>query len=136
MHDWLLKVDGLDAIWESQTLPVSSQWEGELDDVDCQGLSPNPLLLATTQELPPQTYDTSGMGTGSDVIEADPCEEHPVDIDREALHVVLIPNGEVKHVLELILVIFHSQNVKHFDILFKQIKIWWPVRKGLQPMLK
>lgn len=136
MHKWLLKVDGLEAIWESQTFPVLSQWEGELGDVDCQGLSPNLLLLATTQKLPPQTYDTSDMGIGSDMNEADPCEGHPVDIDKEALHVVLIPDGEVKHVLELSLVIFHSRIVKHFVILLRQIKILWPARKGLEPMLK
>ena len=38
LHNWLLEIDGLDAGWQSQILPVPSEWEGDLVEVDCEGL--------------------------------------------------------------------------------------------------
>eukprot|EP00804_Cyclotella_cryptica_P009806 CCRYP_016250-RA/>CCRYP_016250-RA protein AED:0.25 eAED:0.25 QI:0/0/0/1/1/1/2/0/249 len=62
LHNWLLEIDGLDAGWQSQILPVPSELEGDL-------------------ALPPRNYDTSGMGTGDDVNLTD--ESHPVDLDND-----------------------------------------------------
>lgn len=34
LHNWLLGIDGLDGDWESQTIPIAYQLEGELCEVD------------------------------------------------------------------------------------------------------
>jgi hypothetical protein len=129
LHNWLLQIDGLDVDWDMTSLPVQSEWEGELGEVDCEGLSPNLLLLATSHELPPRNYDTSGIGPGNDVVSE---ERHPLQMDRERFHSVLATtnNTEARKVSDLGLGYFRSRLVEHFDILFKQNKIKWPVSRG------
>ena len=129
LHNWLLQIDGLDVDWDMTSLPAQSEWEGELGEMDCEGLSPNLLLLATSHELPPRNYDTSGIGPGNDVVSE---ERHPVHLDRERFHSVLATtnNTEARKVSDLGLGYFRSRLVEHFDILFKQNKIKWPVSRG------
>lgn len=51
LHNWLLDIDGLDAEWDSVELPVASEWEGSLGDVDTEGLSSNIVELATATPM-------------------------------------------------------------------------------------
>ena len=122
LHNWLLEIDGLDADWDSQTLPTVSDWEGEMGQIDTKGLSPNVLQLATSHELRPRNYNTSGMGPDANVNESE--ERHPADIDRSRFNSVLTLSTEkVRHMSNLGLGFFRSRLVKHFDIMFKQNKI-------------
>jgi len=103
-----------------------------LGEVGCEGLSANVIQLAVAAELPPCNYDTSGMGVGIDVNEAD--ERHPVDLDSDDSDSVLVTDCiELRPVSELGLGFFRSRLVEHFDILFKQNQIQWPTRRGQQP---
>ena len=135
LHNWLLEIDGLDKDWDSVALPVSSDWEGVLGDVETEGLSSNIVELATAENLEPRiTYDTSGMGPGDDVANAVE-ERHPVDLDREDITDCETLDGDVRIVKDLGLGYFRSRLVEHFDILFQQNKIEWPARRGKQPDL-
>ena len=80
MHNILLEIDGLDADWESQNLPISSPWEGQLEEVDLEGLSPYVIKLSTSVEFLARNYDTSEMGVESDVNKVD--KRHPMDLDK------------------------------------------------------
>jgi hypothetical protein len=51
LHNWLLDIDGLDAEWDSVELPVASEWEGPLGDVDTESLPSNCVELATATNL-------------------------------------------------------------------------------------
>ena len=134
LHNWLLEIDGLDAGWQSQILPLTSEWEGNLGEVDCEGLTQNVVLLTTAGALPPCNYDTSGMGIGDDVNPTD--EIHPVDLDSDdVFDPVALAGDNIRQTSELGLGFFHSRLVEHFDILFKQNKIQWPARRGTQPNL-
>ena len=59
-----------------------------MGEVDCEGLSANVIQLAVAAESPPRNYDTSGMGVGIDVNEAD--DRHPVDLDSDVSDSVLV----------------------------------------------
>jgi len=134
LHNWLLEIDGLDAGWQSRILPLTSEWEGNLGEVDCEGLTQNVILLTTAGALQPRNYDTSGMGTGDDVNPTD--EIHPADLDNEDVYDDDAIYGEnIRQTSELGLGYFRSRLVEHFDILFKQNKIQWPARRGTQPNL-
>eukprot|EP00804_Cyclotella_cryptica_P019054 CCRYP_014463-RA/>CCRYP_014463-RA protein AED:0.10 eAED:0.10 QI:0/0/0/1/1/1/2/0/449 len=134
LHNWLLEIDGLDAGWQSRILPLTSEWEGNLGEVDCEGLTQNVILLTTAGALQPRNYDTSGMGTGDDVNQTD--EIHPADLDNKDVYDDDAIYGEnIRQTSELGLGYFRSRLVEHFDILFKQNKIQWPARRGTQPNL-
>lgn len=53
LYNWLLAIDGLDADWESQILPVSSNLDREFREIDYEDISPNLLKNTTSYELPP-----------------------------------------------------------------------------------
>ena len=94
----------------------------------------NVLLLTTAGALPPRNYDTSGMGTGDDLNLTDEC--HPVDLDSDdVIDPIALAGDNIQQTSELGLGFFHSRLVDHFDILFKQNKIQWPARRGMQPNL-
>ena len=90
--------------------------------------------MTTAGALPPRNYDTSGMGIGDDFSPTD--EIHPVDLDNEDVYDDDAISGEnIRQTSELGLGYFRSRLVEHFDILFKQNKIQWPARRGMQPNL-
>lgn len=65
LHNWLLEIDGLGADWDSQTLPLSSEWKGEMGQINTEGLST------------PYNYNTSSMGHGADINESEERQETP-----------------------------------------------------------
>ena len=108
--------------------------EGDLGEVDCEGLPQNIPLLTTPGALPPCNYDTCGMGTGDDLNLTD--ESHPVDLDSDdVFDPVALAGDNIRQTSQIGLGFFHSRLVEHFDILFKQNKIHWPARRGTQPNL-
>jgi hypothetical protein len=140
LHNWLLDIDGLDSEWEGQSIPAPSDWEGEMGDVDIEGLSPNVLQLATNSSFVPRNYDSSGMGHGDDVVRgtevrnSDVLLENMMEEDEDE-NKMDTGDGEVRNVRDLSLSFFRSRLVEHFDILFKRNEIKWTKRRGRQPRL-
>ena len=95
LHNWLLKIDGLDDAWDGEGIPTSD-WEGELGNHDFEGL---PRLIARfITTLTQRTYDMSGMGPGEDV---GLDEQHPIDLDTRVVWETPPHIGEVRVVKDL-----------------------------------
>ena len=129
LHNWLLKVDGLDEVWRDGVLVLqTSDWFGELGDHNFEDMDPNiPIAVAQlSSNLNPRNYNLSGMGAGSDTILC-----HPVDLDLgmgdEAGDKEGVPG--VREVRKLSLGYFWRKLVKHFDILWQKNVIKWPARQ-------
>jgi hypothetical protein len=60
LHNWLLDIDGLDKDWDGRNVPTS-EWEGELGQLDIDGLPVNVVQLATASHFEPRNSDLSGM---------------------------------------------------------------------------
>ena len=115
----LLEIDGLDDKWEDG---VRSDWVSELghhNPVDVQRHAlPAALARLTTPDALRQ-YDPTAMGPvanrGPPRVVAQSNEELP-------------PPGDVRITRQLSLHLFRSKLVEHFDILFEQKMVTWPVR--------
>ena len=69
LHNWLLDIDGISAVWENGVRIFPSDWEGPLGDLDFDGVReeiPTAISYLSTN-LDPQNYDLSGMGPGEDI---------------------------------------------------------------------
>ena len=101
---------------------LSEEWEGKLGEFDWNEESENiPLTiqrLHTTSER--RKYDTScidpGLSTNDDVAYVD------ADNSKE------ISPETINFVHQLPMDTFRARLIEHFDILFKQNKVVWPIR--------
>jgi len=129
IHNWLLEIDGLNAKWSEISIPGSSDWEGELEDCDFEGINVRvPWSLARlSQRLDPRTLDLSGMGPGIDVY------EQRMEPDSEDDTNPVGGNG-LKSVKDMSLKVFWRKLVNHFKILFARNEIKWPTRRPINQM--
>jgi hypothetical protein len=117
LHNWLLKVDGLNGEWKGEVL--LSDWEGEMGGLDFDGLQsciPN-TIARLCAKLDPRNYNLSGIGPGED----DTGESHDSDkgIDDGIV-------GFLASVKDLSLLFIVRQLVDHFTIMFLLNKNSWP----------
>jgi DDE superfamily endonuclease len=132
LHNFLLEADGLHEEWNNG---VPSDWEGDLgfhNSADVTTHAPFALhrLHASSYEQL-RRYDTSGMGPGRDLSS----EQDVMDMDFNIFHSGSIPYpGDIgiRVVKNLSLDYFRHRLVEHFNILFRQGKIQWPSRTGVQ----
>jgi hypothetical protein len=68
LHNWLLEVDGME-----------EQWESEMGQFEHAGDEPHHSLGHLSGRQESQTYDTSGMGRGNDIIEDENYDLVPKD---------------------------------------------------------
>ena len=121
-HNWLLDIDGLSEEWK-EGIPVISDWEGPLGDMDYEGVAQENFahtIARLSANLDPRNYDSSGMGPGQDVIG----EESVVYEHDDGYY---ISNGTIRTVDEsMSLPYFRKRLVEHFDIQWKRNAIRWP----------
>lgn len=121
LHNWLLDIDGLSEEWK-EGVPVISDWEGPLADMDYEGVAQENYahtIARLSANLDPRNYDSSGMGPGQDVV-----NEGCINDDE------YIPDGLIRTVdVEMSLPYFRKRLVEHFDILWKRNEIRWPTRR-------
>jgi hypothetical protein len=131
LHNWLLEIDGLDDEWERG---VPSEWEGNLGNHHLN----DPLTaeffalhrLASPQSVPggDGNYElcSNGYRRGHD------------DSNNRSLPATscqTIANEEtrnVRRVWKLSLPFFRGKLIEHFDILWRQNKIEWPLRNRVE----
>jgi hypothetical protein len=115
LHNWLLEIDGLDEEWDCG---AASDWEGELGELGISDLQKHVTVLEG--QVVEQSYDTSGMGAGSDRDAAshnDLVTDVPLPTDDGAICVQSLP-----------LKVFQKRLINHYDILYQQDKTVWPSR--------
>ena len=69
LHNWLLDINGISAVWENGVHVWASDWIGPLGDLDFKGVREEvPKAIARLlMNLDPRNYDLSGMGPGEDI---------------------------------------------------------------------
>ena len=124
-----MEIDGLYEEWSEISILGSSDWEGELEDCDFEGINVSvPWSLARlSQRLDPKTLDLSGMGPGIDV-----CEQHMEPDPEDDTNPVGV-NG-LKSVKDMSLKVFQRKLVNHFKILFERNEIKWQMRRPINQM--
>jgi hypothetical protein len=129
LHNWLLEVDGLDVRWERG---VPSHWQGEdgqhRDDEDGMASMASQDGIASHFALrrlhrPAESRDMSSMGRGADyepdIVAANPQLELQPPTEN---------HDKVRLVRKLPFEYFRTRLIEHFDILWTQHKVVWPVR--------
>ena len=139
LHNWLLKVDGLD---EQSDQGVQSPWEGELGMFHPEDLELIPehiRIRLTPTEL--ESYDLSRTGGTMTIDNADHAGDEDEDKEVDAATRILptieepLPTAtskRVRVVRKLSNKQFRDCLVEHFDILFQKNEIKWPRRFAAQ----
>ncbi len=117
LHNWLLDIDGFGGVWNGGL--AVSDWTGPLGGMDFDGVSediPN-SIARLSRNLDSRNYDSSGMGSGIDVISDE-----------------VIPNNQVSGLLynsvsSLSLTHFRKKLVQHHAIQFSTNTLIWPKYK-------
>jgi len=106
LHNWLLDIDGISAVWRNGVRIWGSDWTGPLGDLDFEGVReevPNAIARLSTN-LDPHNYDLSGVGPGEDITGD---ETVPFEHSRQVL---------TSSVSNLTLSEFRSRLIEHFDL--------------------
>jgi hypothetical protein len=131
LHNWLLEIDGLDDEWERG---VASEWQGSLgqhhlnDPLTADFFALHRLAGLTSPVGGDANYDlgSTGYGKGADSLpDADANSLPNADSDREEARTI-------RRVWKLSLPFFRRKLIEHFDILWRQHKIEWPVRNRVE----
>ncbi len=136
LHNWLLEVDGLNETWVGGIRQFTCDWDREMGSLEFDGVRvevPN-ALARLSRNLDPRNYDSSGMGSGLDVVEE---TRNCMNLDlREREEVITremeLRNDWVQFVQHMSLAVFRQLLVNHFAILFSQNKIVWPSRHRMK----
>jgi hypothetical protein len=112
LHNFLLEEDGLDGPWGANQY-MSGMGEHELSDV-----------RHFVGENASATYDTSGIGPGTDYYYASSGPD--TDQMAEVAH-----DMSSNHIRHLTREQFRNKLIKHFDVQWKKKNIVWPSRDGL-----
>jgi hypothetical protein len=120
MHNWLLDIDGISAVWQNGVHVWASDCTGPLGELEFEGIRDEVLnaIAKLSMNLDPRKYDLSGMGTGEDVTGGE--ETVPYKRSRHVLR---------SSVSNLTLTEFRSRLIKHFDLEFHRNDIVWPSRQ-------
>jgi len=116
LHNWLLDIDGISAVWRNGVRIWGSDWTGPLGDLDFEGVReevPNAIARLSTN-LDPHNYDLSGVGPGEDITGD---ETVPFEHSRQVL---------TSSVSNLTLSEFRSRLIEHFDLSFHRNDLVWP----------
>ena len=77
-----------------------------------------------------RNFDTTATGLGG------PPPTAEEDVEDDLNNNVVIPNGTIRNVRDLMLQYFRSKLVKHFDIQFTKNAIVWPKRRNNKPKVE
>ena len=116
LHNWLLDIDGISAVWQNGVRVWASDWSGPLGELEFEGVReevPN-AIARLSMNLDPRNYDLSGMGPGEDVT-----GDETVPYERS--HQIMRSS-----VSNLTLTEFRSRLIEHFDLAFHRNDIVWP----------
>jgi hypothetical protein len=126
LHNWLLEIDGLDDKWERG---VPSEWEGSLGQHHLSDPETAQFFALHRLEAPTDGGDvhydlcSTGCGTG----DGDYTSNN--SLPRATSHdAIAEETRNVRRVWKLSLPFFRGKLIDHFDILWRQHKIEWPVR--------
>ena len=129
LHNWLLEIDGLSETWVGGIHQAVSNWDGRMGCLDFNGVRvdiPNAIACLSCN-LDAQNYDSSGLGTGLDVIvERRTLFTKDNMEDANIMKYILIGEDCVQSVQYLSLAVFRRCLVNHFAVLFSQNRIVWP----------
>jgi Plant transposon protein len=123
LHNWLLEIDGLDGEWEGV--------QGNHDAIDVLRHAPSALQrLYNASEWDPRTLDLSGMGTGDQSnFEVAMETNNPNTGENDGAAVMEEAGTSVRVVRNLSLNYFRKKLIEHFDIMFQQHQLVWPVHR-------
>jgi hypothetical protein len=122
LHNWLLEIDGLDDEWERG---VPSEWEGSLGQHHLS--DPRTAEFFALHRLEAGDADCDmcsiGYGTGDS-----PCNSNNSSPRATSHQTTREETRNIRRVWKLSLPFFRGKLIDHFDILWRQHKIEWPVR--------
>ena len=132
LHNWLLEIDGLDDDWERG---VPSEWEGTLGNhhlTDPKTAEFFALRRLREEESAPDeddgNYDLCSYGYRRG---HDPNDSSSLSALSQQ-SVVHEETRNVRRVWKLSLPFFRAKLIEHFDILWRQHKIEWPLRNRVE----
>ncbi len=123
LNNWLLEIDGLDGEWD--------RIQGNHDAIDVLRHAPSALqCLYNASEWDPRTLDLSGMGHGDQPeFEVEMETNNPNAGENNGAAVMEEVDIPVRVVRNLSLNYFRQKLIEHFDIMYQQHQLVWPVRR-------
>jgi hypothetical protein len=128
LHNWLLEINGLDDEWDRG---VPSEWEGSLGQHHLSDPQTADFFALHRLEATDVHYDlcSTGYGRGGGDNSKNFNESSPESTSHET---IAEQTRKVRRVWKLSLPFFRGKLIDHFDILWHQHKIEWPVRNRVE----
>ena len=132
LHNWLREIDGLNMEYPNQ---IRSDWLGELGNHEFNDVIqfvPNFANYRLNNPVEVRSYDTSGIGNGTDIDENMLFDQNA----NESRQLNILTDEECSseegdsftYVRRMDHEKFREKLVIHFDILFQRNQIQWPIR--------
>jgi hypothetical protein len=140
LHNMLLEVDGLNAVWDGKQI-ATSEWEGDLGRLESEDVPMAMRRVLNPSQI--RNYDTTVFGQVAppehqadgqeDMLLEDGAgrKEGRGDGDGEGCRDD--GDGNVRTVGRLSLAFFRDRLVEHFNIMFTRGELQWPSRRGKAP---